>query len=57
MAFQNLLFKKKLFTQIIDYQGRYIHILYWGCLHGRIFMKINTIFNTHAILAALFPVY
>ena len=27
-----------------------------GGLHGRIFLKINTTFNTHVILAVFFPI-
>ena len=28
-----------------------------GGLHGRIFLKINSTFNTHVILAVFFPIY
>ena len=36
-------------TLIFDYPERYFDVLYEGGLHGRIFMKINAIFNTHML--------
>ena len=32
-------------TQIFDYQERYIDVLYYRGLHGRIFMKIKLLMN------------